>query len=620
MDLGSKVACAKQCFLYTAVTSFNGVLYGSAAADRYLDPSMRFGESGSHQDLDLFLVLPDEDAAYPEHIDQFMTAVSEVTACVMQYNEAVLTYTVKMNCNGLYTANVCVNQAHFADVTLISESVNAKVASRFPRVPCDVFLPVFKTTMQVMVLSFDEVLHRLVSIVASKPLIDELPILPASTNKAAIVKAALRLDRIQKLLEMGLVFRKPQQWSFETSLCAIPDELLYVQNGALMPAMGKPKVVQTIISAAFMKMETMMAALQSTCLQRCEVVQGKLSAAEASARKLVVALNARVNRESDVARSAIQKVAETLKMFRTATFISATKPIKALKDLIELANETASTAQLVRLTGGGQDPSLGDYLESYTRISNDMSRQNCYPFCMFKGFDFKMADPKEFPSMSRDACAVNGMKMNIMASFVMFLKMLRISNGQTDDLVRHKFADYSEWSSMSRFTIALAKRADAMKEFVKPKETCVPIVSAADASIDFIVMTEAAESHTSKDMLGVMHKVITDNLVPQLDYANVDFIMAMLDNVIGSITCPLVAHIGKLKETLSVLEDQANEIAVSGKEYIDELAKNPFIVQVQLLKAVQDDIVHIGKKLSCQDVFSWSGRKPTKKSKSKRKV
>lgn len=612
MDVGSKLLHVRQCLLAMVCDADNVVLYGSAAADRYIVPSMRFGETGAHQDIDLMLVVADEDVGIAP-LERFVYDLSAKVAL-----PGAIVHRIKMMCNGLYGVSISVHATHICDVMLVPFSVDARVKTAFPRLHCSVQLAAFGGEKRLQIISCDEVVHRLECIVASKPMADELPIMSREKNGAAIAKATLRLQRLQTLREMGMVSTTPAVWTWPFYV----DE----KHGAPMKKKSRTVSTQTAVMplASIRAMceqftETNVFAIQNAMYRRLSAIESKLANVETRCSGLVTVLNARVRRESNVAREAVSRASTVLKSFRTSSFLTATKPIKAMRDMTSLAADMQEVVKL-KHCAPDVDPSLGDYLESYLRITRDLTVRGHLPFCLFKdlkekeGVDEKKEDDTV---LSRDAVVVNGMKMNLMASFMVFLRMMRLSNKQPDDMIRLPFATYGVWTKASRFAFSLARRIQEVQHFVKPKEMCVPIVSSEDGSIDFLVFTEEAESHTDSQTIADMHQTINQHLVPQLDLGNVQYIMHLFDNVIGSITCPLIAHIGQLKETLRVLNMTAIEMTTTAKEYIDEFSKTPFIAQVQSIKAVQDELVGLEKTLLNRDVFSW--KRVAKKNKSKKK-
>lgn len=618
MDVATKLLVARQSVLYVCLNRDDVVMYGSCAADRYVAPCMRFGELGHRQDMDLFLVV-DDDYVHPTVLDEFVKAVGSCISQVSNVLDRALTWTVNMACNSLYTAHLHMQGVHFCDVTLVSKTCNARLQDRFPRKSCRVELPLLSKSGSLLIISLDEVLHRMAAIVASVPLVDDLPILPSTFNGAAIAKNATRLSRMKWLLSLGMVCFQPAEINF-THDCDVLLPTVSV-DGAMMPAFfvsREPTLKDTFRSSVGVVLSKM-SEFETDALKRLSGIRSRLTQVDARGKDLATALNARLRHENDLCKSVLSKASETLKTFRVSSFLSATKPIKAFKDIMNVTSEIGDVVEKLGCVND-VDPSLGDYFEQLSQISHDMAAKQYLPFSLFKTMEIKIPMKKkaeESENLYRDRCAVNSIKMNMMASFVVFLRMLHVSNGQLDEsIISYDTSSFDTWTKSEKFLFFISRRIDALKTFVSPSEVCVPRIRREDGQLDFVVLEKDSFSKMPVD---VVKSEVNKYLVPKLDNANFLFLMQMFDSLVGSITCPLIAHVDRLKEAMKVVYMTAGEVMTSCNEYIDDFSKNPFIAQVQHLKSVQDEIFSLCKVVSDKaDVFTW-GSKPSKRRQKKNK-
>ena len=106
MDTASACIAAKQCLIYQAAITDTAtakvVCFGSAAIDRYIDASMRFGETGTHQDIDLLFV-PRAGHGEVGPLEAFVLSVVDRVNSTYPALSGQVSSSVNMTSNRLYS-------------------------------------------------------------------------------------------------------------------------------------------------------------------------------------------------------------------------------------------------------------------------------------------------------------------------------------------------------------------------------------------------------------------------------------------------------------------------------------------------------------------------------------
>ena len=641
---------------------------------------MHFGTAET-RDIDLFLVA-DEGTPLVSHIlDAFLTSVAEILSEVSAAD--ALLWSINMTSNRLLCAHVYINRCHFSDVTLIPERMNSRFEKAYPRECTRLYLSAFDTFASQRVISLNEVVCRMVCTARSIQLMDGLPCVPRLYNKPAIIKNTLRLQRLRVLNDMGVVRARPFPWVFDINHefdMLQPWAMTVSEGDVLIPAseaedeqkaMGEDAVSASItaitaptraghnheleivtLPSISVGMATLKSRLQeafeqcSSALLAClDAVNGRVNGLDSRIRKvesiggdLAVRLNSGLQRSTDKARDALRVAAGMVSTLRTATYLTGTKPILALKRVINIAHEKILPV-LARKHVGHRAASVGDYLEANEKIAKEMAEQCYLPFNLIPenmapakmskvAADLRGAaagnctdDHDEF--WRREACAVRGMGMNLMGAFVVFHKILRVSGkldvpptGPTGPMEAPVSAapavPFSYWSEKRHFLLDLVAQADAIPEFRLPEMLYIPAISAVDGRMEFIA------SLKDRDVATICEQV------PALDPYNAEFMLSMLGNMIGYIHVPIVGHVQSLQEGLGSIACAVGEMQGAVEESVEEFAKAPFMKHVQQLRELTFTLTGLADSIADgQPRFSWRKSKAislkTKRKKNRRK-
>lgn len=616
MDSAALITVARQCVLSVGCGRDDVILYGSSAADRYITaPCMRFGESGTHQDIDLFLT---SSEVSPDVLDEFLESVR--SAFYDATEDSSMIWNVSMVFNGLYCARVFVRKMHHVcDVTLISKDQNAKIEAKFPRKKCVVCLPDLSSSLNII--SFEEVLHRMAGTVAGVPLADGLPCLPTRVNAVAVTKNSLRLERLKLLETMGLISKSPAPIVLPASLdtlgCKPPAVVVDGPSAVVMPVWEVTRLTE-VFSSSVSAVESHFESKLSQLSNVVTTLSSKLQSAEARGRQLASALNAMIDRDSEERNALNMRIAEEVKEFRTSAFLAAHAPLKTIREM----HKILSKANIIATTeAGASDPCLGNYLDAYIVITEKMAKLNQFPFNLFPDVNLVHHD---ISSTSREACAITGMKMNIMASFTVFLRMLQLGSADNNsEQKKFVIGTYEDWSDKPS-TAVVAQVASRVEQLIKekivtPREVCVPLVSAVDGHVDFLVMKRGSALREDKETITAVEESLRQSMaVPSMEKFSTEFMMHLLDNVIGSITCPLLGHVGQLQGAMQALSSLLGDSVDIASKYMDEAVSRASCVQQQTLKTLQDELL---SSITCPSPrFSWATvQKRSKKSRKTKK-
>jgi hypothetical protein len=362
---------------------------------------------------------------------------------------------------------------------------------------------------------------------------------------------------------------------------------------------------------------------------RLATLNSKLVSADDSGRRLAAGITTRFSRSMRNNRVLLAGAAERINLFRTSTFVAASRPIRAMRNM-------STFTEAIRAVATGEDcgagydgnVSLGDYLEMYAHMTTEMAERKQYPFTLFP--DIPSTTDVSHLQTSRKSRAMNGMKMNVMASFAVFLRMLRASDAPPSPGHEHEheqFAAYAEWSTHAALMDSITRRVQSMPLFEHPSRQVVPYVRGTDHSLQFmtIPLRRAEDAGASERKVAeAICNATNEGLVPAITPQNTEFMMHMLDNVLSCLTCPLLAHVDRLKTALATSHRMAVDMERCIHIHNVEFTKNPFVAQVQELKRVQEELSAFGTVYEEGEgrVFTWgtsaTGSKKKKSRKNKR--
>lgn len=650
MDNTRALFVAKQALLLTAASK-HAVVYGSCAIDRYIAPCMRFGADG-HQDVDVLLPLGSDMEASAEVIYTFFESVKTLL------NGLHVTWNVSMNCNGLYCGHVSVQHCHFADVMLVPRCFHDAFEKAFPRNFCSAYLSSFSATVLLRIISMEEAVYRMHCVLQSSKLLDGLPCLPEESNKAMIVKTSRRLERLQVLEGLAMVRREPSPWIFnvdhefhvlmEKAASVVPtsDAVVTSETEAETKTetetetsdadtqtaiMVTDSAVQTdapdygmsnVISAVQAVLASM-SGFETTVEQSLRVLDGKLSRLNGLGSTLAMRLDARARRERRVARQSILSAVTIVKDLRIGSYLSATRPIRALQDIMRnIDAEVLSVFDDNNTECAEHDCNLGDYMEKYRELTAMMIKHNRFPFNLIPDHASNTAVCVPGP-VTREALVLSGLKMNFMSSFIVFLRCLRASKSIGGDTpLLSPVTPYSEWSDKVMFVTELCKSVEKLRadELKVASHRLLPVVDTITGDVGFMKVANETGPAVITDKLT---ELTNEFLVPHLDRYNVEFIMHMFDNMIGNITLPIVGHVAQLKAYMKLVQSRTLQIQTMCTAYAKEFAATPCVAQVQKLQVVCESLTTIADSMADGDkvFYSWKGCGgfPKKKSKKKNK-
>jgi hypothetical protein len=384
--------------------------------------------------------------------------------------------------------------------------------------------------------------------------------------------------------------------------------------------------------------ETVMTDFEALVSSRLQSLGDRCGSVNAAGSKLAERLNTYAVRVHARAGGAIRHGADALKDFRTSTFVSSSRPVCMLRKLMILVRSLRSSLTSQRIA---EETCIGDYLEDVQKYGRDMAAHNQYPYVLFSDY-FKNGGggdrgtgapggdiPSDVPSnvFRRDDLAVCSIKLNLMASFTVFLRMLRLSVREEEEgehpgisvLRREPVAEYNEWSSYHRFMPELSRQVGLLKKFNMPTDVCVPVVNPDDGKLELLVQRRDVERDAaSRNMIG---KLTQQCLVPELDEYNTEFIMHMFDNVVGNFTVPALQHVRELKSACRTAIGQCTDVIAFMDSHVAEFTETPVIIQLGSLKTVQDELAAIALSFVANPTgpFSWQSQTPRRKSRKHKK-
>lgn len=308
---------AKQCLVYEAALAkeANVICFGSAALDLYIDPKMRFGETGEHQDIDLLFVPHVWTGDGSDALEAFVERVFDrVQSAFPLLPRHCLKSFINMTSIGMYCAHLSVKGRLFADVTQLSPDVDALVSARFPRKESVLHLPdpLHTPELSIRVASLEELLHRLVCISESEPAVDGLPVVSAQYNVPAIRKSRLRLCRLRELHRLSMVATTPCGWyGGEEDMIPAPSQCVTSEQTYVQEILNLQKT-----------WEGMFATFSNACMGKLASLQGLLVSANEHGKKLAAEMTARYKHNMHSAKTAVLASLGVLADVKTDMFIA----------------------------------------------------------------------------------------------------------------------------------------------------------------------------------------------------------------------------------------------------------------------------------------------------------
>jgi hypothetical protein len=595
----SAAACADPC---------KAVLFGSAATDLYIDPYMRFGEAGGHQDLD-FLLVPPADSEVPEvtHLHDFFAAVCHTMDDSFPTMLNCISTSVNMTSNGRYCAHFFVGGRHFADVTVLPAAVDDVMEATFPRprVPLQLLRELLQVKVKsevqptLAVASLPELLHRLASISESVPLVDGLPVLKQQYNTVVIQKSRLRLQRLRQLKRLDALHTDPQPWGSQDPRelteppCAI-QQLPYVMPDFFSSCPSYTNQLTSIATCFDALCTSFTRAVGDTT----STLHCKLNAANASGKRLAAAMT-----QHRARRRAAQAVATRVKNVRVDVLATA-HPAGVLHRVHSGILAIQAALSIKAISGGSPgDAAFSDYSSLYTYMVGKMASLQAYPFSLFPLTGDMPSEP----------CPA---KRHIMSTFFVFLRVMHLSKGGVVDQDVRVYASYDEWSRSG-------KGPDAVMDWVAAH---VLGVKRSDASVSHCIpYVEAGGDGSLK--LAVMHTPC-DEIREDSDYVttpeNMEMMMRMLDNVVHAITYPILLHVKALKKAISTVQSLSKDMEAVIVRHMSVFPHTPFVKEITGLQEMQRDAIsqalRVESKCDEEELYSWvEGADVGKKKRSKKK-
>ena len=148
----------------------------------------------------------------------------------------------------------------------------------------------------------------------------------------------------------------------------------------------------------------------------------------------------------------------------------------------------------------------------------------------------------------------------------------------------------------------LTKRVDERREFAVPPLPYIPAIRSTDGTMEFVSLVKERE-------LLEIRKLAEKGGIPQLESRSTEFMMHMLDNVIGQVTLPLITHIQILKRGMQTLGAAVDDITDFSEDCIRKAAKTPAFKHVETLRLVRQSLYEAAAKLVSaeENAFSWRG-------------
>lgn len=600
MDRGSAFLAAKHCIVSAAVSApdCKVVLFGSAALDLYIDPYMRFGETGSHQDMD-FLLVPsrdgDDDDGIIRHLETFFANLHLIVEMAFPVMASSMSWTFNMTSNRRYCGHFFVGGRHFADVTVLPSAVDAVMEAAFPRQ--DTAVQLFKELQTVedqrlCVASLPELLHRLASISESTPLVDGLAVLRQEHNKLVIQKSRLRLRRLRQLKQLGLLRNTPYAWGAEDPRALTEPPCSVVFAPAVMPDFAASCVsYKDTLTGLATCLDTLFTTFAQTVGDRVSTLHCKLNAANASGKRLAACLS-----QVSKGRRSAEAVKARMKSVRVDV-LAAAHPARVL-NRVHSGIKDIRAAMAVKAVGGGTkgDAVFTDYADLYNYMVQKMTLLHSYPYTLFpltRTEDLLRSEP----------CVA---KQHIMATFFVFLRIMHLSKGgmvDQDVRVYIPSKDRVEHSTMMDWFAAYAK---GLKESDSSIEHCIPYVEdGGDGRIKVAVM------HSRRDNLEYECTTSPENMA---------VMMRLLDNVVHSITYPILLHVKTLKSVLASVNQAVQGIEEAVTLHMSSVPHTPFAKEISGMQEIQRMCAKVMQDEQ-DDVYSWlEGFSGVKKRSKKKKL
>jgi hypothetical protein len=667
MDAVGACVAAKQCLAYQVAITMTAdiVCFGSAATDLYIEPCMRFGETATRQDVDLLFVprsSNDDDDAGP--VEAFVRSVVARLDMTFPALAGGLSWYTNIVSTGLHCVHLSMKGRHFADVTQLPSALNALVEARFPRQRSLLLLPPpmpqSTTDLFVSVASLPELLHRLACISESMPLLDGLDIVKPHYNTAVIQKSRLRLRRLRELTLLGMLREVPCDWGsdlrvlteprclVQTEPCCMPDfavpaaatykQQLSAQSSAHEEELAAVAIAhkrqlfaltrthekevsrltgthnrrvaaltdanKKHLSSLQSAMSDMTASFAQLASDKLAALDRKLTAANASGRRVAEFITTTYQRVTTAAKNAVEASAKALMDIRVEVYASSHSASSPL--LRRLHARTQNILEETERHRGADIPCLQHYMGAYAYTTKKMACLKAYPHTLLPA--------------DRGGGGDDG-KRHIMGSFSLFYRMLQLSkeggtDPERDDVRVH--APYSTWGSQTATIVTqnLTRYAHCVAAADPTITSCVPFVDADDDSIKVLVV--------HRDQNGAP-PVPCPTPVPT---PPVQFMLHMLHNVVDAITSPILKDVRKLRDALTNVEKMALEVAAELDIAAEErTAHPPYLAHLESLQLMEKDLVlyTVAFSLEQRRVFVWKeagasvGRSKKKKTKKRAK-
>jgi hypothetical protein len=377
------------------------------------------------------------------------------------------------------------------------------------------------------------------------------------------------------------------------------------------------------VAVSIQRMLSSMDGFQQCVDVSLQAMDRKLTRLNVLGRQLAKRFDGEVRSIKSTARQCILAAATMVKDLRLGSYLTATRPIRAMQDIIRnLDAEVLSVFDETNTPVDGDGCSLGEYKDKYTQLTTIMARNNRYPFNLIPDSSVTLTF---LGPVSSEALVLSGLKMNLMASFVVFLRCLRMSSKVGPDTpLLSPVTPFSEWSDRVLWVTELSKSVEKLsaEELKVPANTLLPVVDSITGDVGFMVVPNPPTPQLFTDKFT---ELTNEHLVPQLDPYNVEFLMHMFDNVIGNITIPIVAHVAQLKQYMALVRSRTMLVQSMCATYVDTFAATPCVAEVQKLQHVVSSLVGVADALAVDGdkvLYSWnsapSGKKKGKK-KSKKK-
>jgi hypothetical protein len=611
---------------------------------------MRFGETGTHQDIDLLFV-PTDGGGHDdtEMLEDFVRLVADRVVTMFPMLRGDLTSFVDVKSNSLHCAHFYIRTQHFADVMQLPAAANALVEAQFPRQRCLLSLPLplmqpvpTAELVYLPMASLPELLHRLACISESEPLLDGLKIVPLAYNTAVIQKSRLRLRRLRELTRLGMLHDTPCAWDCNPRNLTEPPVAVCRE-----PCM--PDFADVVPHAQQLRLTQV--ALDDLCA-KVSMLEGKLAVAHASQQRLVETNKeklATLDGKLAVAHASQQRLVETNKeqlssLLAAANDMSSSFMRLAVDKLATLDGKLAAadasgrrlaewmTAKYKRSMGTARDAVEGAlgrlqrirrevflrahpapvlthiwrHTEAIQKLleaeppQTDAARRSAYAD-LYARSTKKMARLKGYPYAILDREEVcDSPTMDTLASFNLFNFMMDLSakGGPAVAADTRMIAPYSVWGRQPTAMVTLTKYVQGLTATDDTITGCVPFVSAVDDSLNVLLLRNGRKF--------ACNEMLSTSLASQ---KTVELMMHMLHNVANAIAFPVVTEVSRMEKTLVSVRKLVTEMDTVMNVHMENYAEAPFLDALDALQGVEHDLLIYGVAFAVEEKseFTWRG-------------